>query len=244
MPKVPKWLGDTMETVFSSQYTPVKVTLTENMTSGLRKVRFEGEFRKNKDFIPGMVIEFRVSETEYRHYTPSYYDADKGICEVLFYLHDKGPGSKWAASLQDGEEVKLIGPGGKIKYQPESYHHLVFGDETSLSQFYCLNQAFVKDEKKYLFIYESDSPNSQWAEKLGLKNTIVTEKSDLYPAQESIRFIQNISDNDWKQWQSASVYLTGRAKSVQAMRKALTDRGIAFKQIKTEPYWSEGKAGL
>lgn len=244
MPKVPKWLGDTMETVFSSQYTPVKVTLSESITPGLRKVRFEGEFRKNRDFIPGMVIEFRVSETEYRHYTPSYYDADNGICDVLFYLHDKGPGSKWAASLRDGDEVKLIGPAGKIKYQPESYYHLVFGDETSLSQFYCMHQAFVKDGKKYLFIYESDTANSQWTEKLGLENTIVTEKSDLHPAQESIRFIRNISENEWKQWQSASVYLTGRAKSVQAMRKALTERGIAFKQIKTEPYWSEGKAGL
>lgn len=244
MPKVPKWLGDTMETVFSSQYTPVKVTLTENITPGLRKVRFEGEFRKNKDFIPGMVIEFRVSETEYRHYTPSCYDAAKGICEVLFYLHDKGPGSKWAASLKAGDDVKLIGPGGKIKYQPESYYHLVFGDETSLSQFCCLNEIFIKEEKKYLFIYESDASHSQWAEFIGLKNTIVTGKSEYHPAHESIKAIQDISENEWKQWQSASVYLTGRAKSIQSMRKALTDRGIAFKQIKTEPYWSEGKPGL
>ncbi len=243
MPKVPKWLGDTMETVFSSQYIPVTVTQKEDIVPGLRKIRFEGDLSK-KQFTPGMVIEFRVSENEYRHYTPSFFDAEKGICDVIFYLHDKGPGSKWAESLKKGDETKLIGPGGKIRYQKEFSHQVVFGDETSLSQFVCLNEAFIQDGKQSLFIYESPEKNSHWAKSAGIGQAIALSMSMDAPAAASVTYIQNLSDSEWNLWKTGAFYLTGRAKSIQAVRKALTERGVNMKQIKTEPYWSEGKPGL
>jgi NADPH-dependent ferric siderophore reductase len=36
----------------------------------------------------------------------------------------------------------------------------------------------------------------------------------------------------------------GNAKSIQAFRKALREKGVSNKNIHTQPYWAEGKVGL
>jgi len=48
----------------------------------------------------------------------------------------------------------------------------------------------------------------------------------------------------WQHWSGNTFYLTGRAKSNQAVRKMLTLKGIVMKNIVTERYWAEGKKGL
>lgn len=139
MPKVPKWMANAMESLFSGMYHPVKVIAIEDLQPRLRKIRFEGDFANvKKEFIPGNVIEFRISDTEFRHYTPSYFNREAGVCDVLFYLHDKGPGSKWVENLKVGNKLNLLGPGGKIRYNPEFKIHIAFGDETSLGSFVCI----------------------------------------------------------------------------------------------------------
>lgn len=77
MPKVPKWMANAMESLFSGSYHPVQVTAVDDLAGGLRKVRFEGNFSKSKkEFVAGNVIEFRISDTEFRHYTLWYYDRE------------------------------------------------------------------------------------------------------------------------------------------------------------------------
>ncbi|HBG41466.1 MAG TPA: hypothetical protein DDW85_08645 [Porphyromonadaceae bacterium] len=82
------------------------------------------------------------------------------IMNAGVYLHGKGIGSRWADALEKGDEIKLIGPGGSLKY-------------------------------KVVFFY-----------------------------------------------------LTGRVKSIRAVKEFLISKGISQKEIKTEPYWNEGKEGL
>ena len=65
----------------------VEVTQVKELHPQLRRVRFEGDLSK-ADFVPGQVIEFRVSLTEFRHYTPSFYDQENVIFDVFFFLHD------------------------------------------------------------------------------------------------------------------------------------------------------------
>ena len=114
MPKIPKWLGDTMEAVFSKMVHPATVVTVEYIPPRLKRVVFSGPLQQLK-FVPGNVVEFRINEREFRHYTLSGLDRDRGQCEVLFYLHDRGQGSRWAAPLQPGDTVKIIGPGGRIQ---------------------------------------------------------------------------------------------------------------------------------
>ncbi len=244
MPKVPKWMANAMESLFSGSYHPVRVTAIEDLADGLRKVRFEGDFSKSKkEFIPGNVIEFRISDTEFRHYTPSYFDQRAGICEVWFYLHDKGPGSKWVKSLKPGHELKLLGPGGKIKYDAAALHHIAFGDETSLGLFDCLSAEAKKQGHSFLGIAELDDANRPWS-KLPGGDVVSVSKSDDAKGISAIARLDKWLQNQPVSREATAFYLTGNARSIVAVKKYLLDKGFKNAQVQTEPYWSEGKRGL
>ncbi|MDR7129564.1 NADPH-dependent ferric siderophore reductase [Algoriphagus sp. 4150] len=244
MPKVPKWMADAMQSLFSGMYHPVQVTATEELEERLRRVRFEGDFSGSKRaFVPGNVIEFRVSDTEFRHYTPSYFDPKAGVCEVLFYLHGKGPGSKWVADLKVGETLNLLGPGGKIGYNASSQNHIAFGDETSLGSFACIEAEAKQQRHSFYSIAELDKENKHWPKALQLETTVV-EKDKEMKAIETIRYLDGYLANYSREKASTTFYLTGNAKSISGVKKFLISRGFESKQIRTEPYWSEGKTGL
>jgi len=245
MPRIPKWFGNAMETVFSGMIHPVTVTKTEFLDEKLLKVCFQGDFSKI-NFIPGNVIEFRVSDNEFRHYTPSVFDVEHGVCEILFYLHDGGIGSNWVTQLSANDCIKLIGPGGKINYNEKLKHHFFFGDETSLSLFYCMKNAVLKNNQTYLCVLEMDEEHEDWPGQLGILADIVP-KSHNDPAKAAIIKIEDLQHDIRSHdpfWEDIVFYLTGRAKSIQAVRKVILSWGISTKRIQTEPYWAEGKKGL
>ncbi|MEM1137640.1 MAG: siderophore-interacting protein [Bacteroidota bacterium] len=242
MPTVPKWIANNLERVFRSQFHPVIVVETEYLDKQLKKVRFEGDL-SNTSFKPGNVIEFRVSETAFRHYTPSFFDKDKGVCEVIFYLHGLGVGSDWANELQKGDNVKLMGPGGKMSLQKDQRNHFFFGDESSLGMVNFLKNEVEKQGKAYRCILELDVDHQSWPTLFNLKTKVVNP-SFVYPAKEAIEALKILNDAEWEQWQQASFYLTGRAKSIQQFRKILKAKGVSSKKIHTEPYWGDNKKGL
>lgn len=245
MPKLPKWMANAMEALFSGSYTPVKVTNTELLFGKFKKVRFEGDFSSIKNaFLAGNIIEFRVSDTEFRHYTPSYFNQTKGVCEVLFYLHQKGVGSLWAENLKVGDELKLIGPGGKTQYDKQAEFHFIFGDETSIGLMECLALEAKKNGKKYLCLAETDEANAEINQYTPVAVRICKKSNEnkaLFAAEFTEKFLADYPNNPSK----IAFYLTGNAQSIVQLRKKIKEMGITQKkQIQTEPYWAEGKQGL
>lgn len=245
MPSVPKWMANAMEALFNGSYLPVTVSKTQMLTPHFKQVRFEGNLQKaKKQFIPGNIIEFRVSDTQFRHYTPSYFNPNEGICEVIFYLHQQGEGSQWATELQMGDELKLIGPGGKTHYDSLADLHFVFGDETSIGLMDCLAKTAKENQKSYYCLAELDTENQGIIQKIDFELN-VCEKSYSPKAKPAITKTNEFLKNYKNQKEKIAFYLTGNAQSIVNMRKNLTEQGINLKkQIQTEPYWVEGKKGL
>ncbi|MEM9673173.1 MAG: siderophore-interacting protein [Bacteroidota bacterium] len=242
MPSLPKWIANGTEVLFRSMMHPVEVSQIEYLDDELKRVRFAGDLRSTS-YAPGQVIEFRVNDTEFRHYTPAYYDQEEGICDVLFFLHDYGPGSQWADTLKSGDTTKLMGPGGKMRFQSEHQHHFIFGDESSLGLCTMLKSEVNEQQREYLCLLELDEAHQHWPELVNLQADVVT-KSDQHPAREAVRWIQEMQGRLWDTWQQAVFYLTGRAQSIQAVRRRLIERGVGAKKIITFPYWADGKKGL
>ncbi|MEM6346759.1 MAG: siderophore-interacting protein [Bacteroidota bacterium] len=242
MPSLPKWLANGMEKVFNGMMQPVEVAQTKYYHSHLKWVQFSGELSDTK-FDAGNVIEFRISDTDFRHYTPSHYDKAKGVCEVLFYLHGYGPGSIWADRLEAGDQMKLMGPGGKMAYQFEQQRHFCFGDESSLGLCLNIQSEAKKQGNAFKCLLELDAENQSWPEMIALEAELMG-KSHEYAAQEALDYIEAWPQTSWAEWQEASFYLTGRAKSIQRLRKSLLNKGVSRKQIISSPYWAEGKKGL
>lgn len=241
MPSVPKWLANTMEKVAPGSYHTVKVSSVKLLDEKLKWVRFEGDIN-DASFSASNVIEFRVNDTDYRHYTPSKYDSDGQICEVLFYLHDLGPGSKWATELEVGQELKLIGPGGKMKYAKDLPSHFVFGDETSLGLVDCVAREAEKWGHQFFSLVELEPSHLAWVDFLetGKVRAVKTDKE--VPGNNVCDWFR--SSDYYVDHNETYFYLTGRAKSIQGFMQTLLRAGVNRKQIKTYPYWSEGKSGL
>lgn len=243
MPRIPKWLGDTMETVFSRMIIPVSVICVEYISPQLKKIVMQGDFAKAK-YTPGNVIEFRVTENDFRHYTISDFDKEKGLCEMLVYLHGQGVGSKWIENLKAGDNLKLMGPGGKMSYQFSFQQHFVFGDETSLGLMLCMEQAALKNKQLFFGLAELEKEHLGWINFLNSESIKSTESCFKNPAQPAIDLLSQWKDYFNENINDSCFYLTGRARSIQQFRKFLMEKGVASKQIKTEPYWAEGKKGL
>lgn len=238
MPRLPKLLADIGEKRLG---IPCRVTDTVYLHATLKRVRFQGDL---KSFVPGQVAEFRVSANDFRHYTPTYFNGEKGICDILFYLHNKGPGSRWASALEAGQEVKMLRAGGEMTLAPDNRYHFFFGDETSLGLFRCLKEAVHRQGQEYLGILELNEEATCWPEKLDLSVDTVVKSTHQGPAHEAIAYLNDLHGLLWKTWMKASFYLAGRAASVQAFREALLARGVCSDRIGTYAYWSDGKKGL
>ena len=238
MPSLPKWLADGLEKTFASMLHPVTVSQVEAVDQNLRRVTFAGNLSGCR-YQPGNVIEFRVSERDMRHYTPSRFEPESGQCEVLFFLHGPAVGTEWVKSLQPGQEFKLMGPGGHLAYQPEARRHLIFGDESALGLACALARASAQAGQQVSCLFELEAAHAHWPELLGLPATVVA-KSSAEPAAASLAALETLLAEP----ADTAFYLSGRAQSIQRVLRLLKQKGVSRRQIQTEPYWADGKKGL
>jgi NADPH-dependent ferric siderophore reductase len=241
MPRVPKWLGDAVDVVFSNFLHPVTVVETEYIHPELRRISFAGNFR-SIDFKPAQAVAFRVTDTHYRNYTPMSFDQESGRCSVYFYLHGNGPGSHFARRLQPGDQVKMLEPRGKALYRVGSKYHFFFGDETALGLFNSLTQAVHANSQEYFGVLELREACATLPDKTGIMLDVVP-RSDI-PAEHAITYINTLHERVWHVWQTATFYLVGNANAIKAFRKALLLKGVAAGNIQAQAYWAEGREGL
>ncbi|MEL6639553.1 MAG: siderophore-interacting protein [Bacteroidota bacterium] len=242
MPTVPKWMANGMEKIFSGLMSDVLVTQTDYPAPRLKRIRFVGDLG-DRPFHPGQVIEFRVGDRDFRHYTPAHYDATAGICEVLFYLHGRGPGSAWAEALRVGDRVKLMGPGGKMKYRDELAQHFVFGDETTLGLLQLFQSHAQQCGQHLEGLLELNARYQAWPVELGL-GAMVVGKSTVPAAREAVDQIQKWLNAEPHRKSETAFYLCGRAQSIQQIQRVLRFCGIDRRRITSHPYWADGKKGL
>ncbi|WP_157255505.1 hypothetical protein [Pedobacter sp. Leaf216] len=241
MPKIPSWLANTMEKVISNKIYQVEVVGINMLNSNLKCVTFKGDFF-DANFMPGNEVLFRVNANEYRHYTLSGFDEANETCEVIFYLNKQGPGHSLAVNIKKGDQLKLIADGAKVKYDEEANQHFFFGDETSLGLYESFGKKVMHEDVEYFGVLELMEENLSAVNQLKL--LIDTVPADVNsPAKNAINWMDNMHPICWEMWRNATFYLTGRAKSVQAFKKYLKQKGVSFRQIITAPYWEMGKIG-
>lgn len=233
MPEMPAVLANTLMPWFAK---PAHVTRVETLAPGLRRVRFEGAALRGVVHTPGQEVEFRVSSTEFRHYTPSLWDAESGVMEVLFYLHGRGPGSAWAQALKPADAVDILGPGGPLSVDPDAPAHLFLGDETCLGLFQAMIRV-LPSPLRMLGAVEVEPGAEDWPARAGVPLTAVVRTSS-----------RGLALSAWLQHNilpGATCYLAGHAGSIVALRKQLLERhGCSRRSLRSKAYWADGKRGL
>ncbi len=220
----------------------VHIEQTEYLDKNLKRVRFSGDLSEI-DLQTGSALAFRVNNTECRQYTPTFYNKEQGLCDVVFYLHAQGPGSQWAAKLKEGDTAELFTSRGEMRFCQNSTYHFFFGDETSLGFYQQLKAAVHENDRDYLCLLELDPEHCHWPHLVGLHADVVN-KSARTPGAEAVNILMEMDGTLWNNWQQACFYLSGRARSVQVFYEALLRRGVSPEQIFTQPFWSADKKGM
>jgi NADPH-dependent ferric siderophore reductase len=241
MPRVPKWVADAMENVFSSQVRKVVVSEIIYLNPFLKKVTFKGDF-SNVKFKLGQAISIRVNETNFRNYTPSNWDSQEGVFQVIFHIHGNGPGSNFISDLQLNDSVNIILPRGFELYRKEHKYHFFFGDETTIGLFESLQHSIEENGQEYIGILELNQETLRV--EFNTKSGLEIVPSSIEKARNAISILERLPDVVWKLWQNGAFYLMGNGRSIQNFRTALKEKGVNLKNIKTQPYWVEGKVGL
>lgn len=241
MSSMPKIIGDFIEMTFTNKICKVNVTTIETLGPNIKIIHFKGVFPHVK-FRIGQAIVIRIDDTNYRNYTPSKWNSETGTFEVIFHIHHNGPGSKFIDNLKLNDQITVGLPRGFKIFNKEAKYHFFFGDETCISVFKSMKDEINCTENNYLGILELDEPSIPIPKKLGLNVDIVPKS--INKAESAIKALQNLDAEIWDLWKNGFFYLMGNAKSIQAFRKALREKGISNKNIHTQPYWAEGKAGL
>lgn len=140
------------------------------------------------------------------------------------------------------EVVTITLPRGFNVYREEHKYHFFFGDETTIGLFENLQHVIEEDGQEYIGILElnKDTLNSKIHTNSGLE--IVLSSSDI--AQNAISILNKLPGRVWELWKDGAFYLMGNGRSIQTFRNALKDKGVNLRNIKTQPYWVEGKVGL
>jgi NADPH-dependent ferric siderophore reductase len=219
MPRMPKWMGDAVESLMASKFLTVTVTQVEYLSPEVKKVCFTGDLSR-ADFEAGYAVTFRVSALDHRDYSPVVFTKD--TCEIIFHIHGNGPGSAFADSLQVGDTTKMVIPRGRKLYR-EGVENFFFGDESSIGTLKAIMQ-----EVPCTGILELDEANFSVPEKLGIQMDVVRKGSYSFTLSNE-----------------KTVYvLTGNGESIQSFRKLLKEKGVSSSQIITKAYWVPGKKGL
>ncbi|OMQ09998.1 siderophore-interacting protein [[Flexibacter] sp. ATCC 35103] len=241
MNSMPKIIGDFMELAFSSKICKVKVTDIKMLGETVKMIQFKGHF-PHINFKIGQAIIIRIDDTNYRNYTPSKWNSEDGTFEVIFHIHKNGPGSQFVENLKIKDQITVGMPRGFEVFKKEEKYQFFYGDETCISVFKSLKDEIDSNENNYLGILELDPVAMQVPDKLGFSIDVVPKSAN--KAEFAIDILNKLDSKIWDLWQHGYFYLMGNAKSIQAFRKALKEKGVPNKKIYTQAYWAEGKIGL
>ena len=174
-----------------------------------------------------------------RDYTPRHYDAETGVLEVDFVLHQDGPAGSWAQQAKVGDSITLAGPRGSMVIPKEFDWHLLIGDETA---FPAISRRLAELPAQVIPIVVLELDHEQLVDFLPkhplMRVQVVPRSEQGHLLTKAIRALQLPTGQGYA-WAAAE------SAVVKQVREALVQtHGLSNKQIKASSYWRSGAAGF
>ncbi len=221
---------------------PVTLVKSAALAPNLHVLTLASDHFSDVHWEPGQKVDVQIGKLAYRAYTPCRLDKVKGELDLLVFRHGQGPGSQRLCELPIGETLRLRGPKDSTNINELTGKLAIFGDETSIALMIA-HQAQDPEFDGQDSILETNaaSPLRQTLKTLGLGKTIVMTRQELdehlnVAASTFSGFLDKAAENQ--------VVLSGRAASVQMLRKKLISFGIQKSKLITHAFWAEGKVAL
>lgn len=220
---------------------PTTVSGVEALSPHFRLIDFEGKALKDCTCVPGQKIQVKLDGgLVTRTYTPIYWDGIKGSTRILSYAHGAGPGSDWTLRVAKGDERSIFGPRRSLDLEALPPSVAVFGDETSFGLAAALRHQ-GRDGRRLHHVFEVTEPSESLVilARLGIENaSVIARQPDDAHLAEVDDAILRLLDSD------IHFVLTGNARSIQRVHRALKVRGVSSQRLRAKVYWAHGKIGL
>lgn len=210
-------------------------------SANFRFIEIEAEAFLGMNLRPGDKVQINTGDWNMRTYTPFSLNPESGHLGILAFLHGKGPGSDWAATLKVGDTCQIFGPRQSLKIPESTDQFVLFGDETAIALATTMRR-HMKYNRPSKLLFEATDPDEidSITNDLGLTDVeIFAKNSTGGVSEDALKAVLNSVRGTTSQ-----VILAGRAQSIQQLRSRLKDVGFPMSQVTAKVYWSDGKVGL
>ncbi|WP_216899222.1 siderophore-interacting protein [Nocardia alni] len=236
MPSMPGLLATITEKSFGHR---AAVTAAERISPHFLTVDLRVEPLKS-GWKAGQDIQFRIDNNTFRHYSVMAVDEAGTAISVLFHLGADGPGSRWAAALDVGREVVVLGMNTPVPSRQGN--HLYLGDGSAVGTIRGLVNRAAGQDTHGPASGAVEAPVEDRSALVDLLPGIEILPAATIPGAAVAEWIEATLDEAVR-YDAASLF--GHAQSIQRQRRILLTRaGLARKAISTKPYWATGKTGL
>jgi len=223
-------------------FRPAVVCEVQPLSGHFRFVKLFGEGMKGALWSRGQKVQFHLGGMLFRTHTPVIWDAHSGFAAFVFFLHGKGPGSAWAASLKKGDLCQLSTPKTCLDFPAMKGPTIFFGDETSIGAARALgSSAYAEQEHQYIFEVSSSVSFEEVLHYFRLPNTTLIQKT---PGNTHLAEAERILLIHAQCCEAPRCVFSGCAQSIRQLRSRLRLHGAPLADMIVKPYWAEGKAGL
>ena len=215
-----------------------QVTGYSRLSPEFARLELSAEAFRTATWVPGAKLQIRPrrGSMSLRTYTPTKWDAGRGVTELIAYTHGTGPAARWFEQVTDGQACAVFGPRRSIDLRGATGPVLFIGDESSVA-LACALRTLAVDLR---FVFEARDPAglTDVLGRLGIidRVAVVAKSGDraelLGQARHDARPVPY------------SLIVTGDAATVHAVRRDSRGWDRKPRQVTGKAYWAEGRTGL
>lgn len=219
---------------------PAIVVVNECMAGNFRLITLEGPALEGVAWMPGQKVQIAMgSAFATRTYTPIEWNAATGRACILGYAHGDGLGSAWLRTVEPGDGCDVFGPRSSLDLSRLSGPIAIFGDETSIGLAHAAVHQITNRPVACHFEVDDMEAARDLTAQLGLRDTALFERRGGDAHIEAMAAgIPALA------LAGATFVLTGRAGTIQVLRRTLKQHAIPPARVVAKAYWTPGKTGL
>ncbi|HKO50504.1 MAG TPA: siderophore-interacting protein [Polyangiaceae bacterium] len=238
MASIGKALGDSLKKLI---FREVRVTGFQDLSASFRRLDLSSKSLRGARYTPGDKVQLALEDGP-RTYSPFAWDGLRGAMSLLLYRHGDTSSVRWANAVSEGDLEYVFGPRGSLGLGSSNGPIVLFGDETSFGVARALLESRAsRSELCFVFEGSDRSESSSVLDVLQLPGAALIERR---PDQAHLAEVEERLRAALMRQPESRLVLTGKAQSIQALRKSLKARPVAHAGQIVKAYWSPGKRGL
>ncbi|KAF1043862.1 MAG: hypothetical protein GAK35_02010 [Herbaspirillum frisingense] len=216
------------------------IAAAEDVAPGFRLLTLESPEFKGIAWTPGQKVQIAMgSAFVARTFTPIEWDAAAGRTRILGYTHGAEPGSDWIRQAAPGNGCHVFGPRASLDAAGLAGTPVLFGDETSIGLAYAL--AATEAGRALQCVLEVNG----LADTLSALSQIRLGNTELFERKNGDVHLDDIERRLPPLAASGAAFiLTGKASSIQRVKRCLNALNVPSARILSKAYWTLGKTGL